>query len=190
MLLFNFSCFLSAYDYLGWFNLTQIPFVYCFPNGCKKKHTHIYIYIYASLHDFSRFCLQTFIFTFDSYTCFPYPYVCVCVFVCVSLVRWLWLCSIKHRAGYSDVLSSLSLSLFSLRHCAAISLSLLPSNNMSSLLHCSDSTVKLMRTNSSACVSLTFLISALLSCSPPAISLRKARSSSTRLLSVHVYVCE
>ncbi len=90
-------------------------------------------------------------------------HICVCVFVCVSLVRWLWLCSIKHRAGYSDVLSSLSLSLslFSLRHCAAISLSLLPSNNMSSLLHCSDSTVKLMRTNSSACVSLTFLISAL-----------------------------
>ncbi len=88
-------------------------------------------------------------------------HMCVCVFVCVSLVRWLWLCSIKHRAGYSDVLSSLSLSLFSLRHCAAISLSLLPSNNMSSLLHCSDSTVKLMRTNSSACVSLTFLISAL-----------------------------
>jgi len=132
----------------------------------------------APLHDFSRFCQQTSIFlAFHSYTGFPDPYVCVCV----SLVRWL--CSIKHRADSSAALLS------SLRHCASLSLSLLPSNNKSSLLHCSDSRVKLMRTDSSACVSLTFLISAPLSCSTLAISLWEATISSTRMLSVNVSMC-
>lgn len=98
---------------------------------------------------------------------------CVCVFMFVCLISEVVVFN-------KPVLGFLNCALLSsLRHCAALSLSLLPSDNMSSLLHHSDGTLRLMRTDSSACVSLTFLISALLSCSPAAISLRKAMNGST-----------